>query len=64
MWNPSAEDEPRDQPCKEPVRCLMWISTMTRSNIFNPVRSVVCHFHTTDRPWKEALKIRAHLHVG
>ena len=61
---PREEGEPEgDWPYREAVGSLMWLSTMTRPDISNPVRAVAPHSHNpTDRHWKAVLKIMAYLH--
>ena len=61
---PREEGEPKgDWPYREAVGSLMWLSTMTRPDISNAVRTVARHSHNpTDRHWKAVLKIMAYLH--
>ena len=45
--DPREEDEPRgDWPYREAVGSLMWLSTMTRPDSSNAVRTVPLHSHS------------------
>ena len=58
------EDEPRgDWPYREAVGRMISLSTMTRIDISNAVRAVMCHSHSpTDRHWKAVTKILVYIH--
>ena len=60
---PSGDGDPKGAwPYREAVGSPMWLPTMTRPDISNAARAVVCQPHNpTDRHWKAIMKIMAYL---